>query len=101
VAELILKRQRSYFGAARGVVVKIDGERAATVKLGDGERLQLPEGPHQLDARMDWVRSEILPFELHSLSTTTIRISAPFWRSMIATVTAGKTTTFGFDVTTG
>jgi hypothetical protein len=98
VAELKLVREHSYFGIARGVVIDIDGKRAAVVRAGSGKTLHLPEGPHQLRARMDWVRSKILSFDLTGDGVTTIRISVPFWSGVLATITAGKAKTFAFDV---
>jgi hypothetical protein len=47
---------------------------------------------------MDWIRSEILPFALFDVGTTTITIAVPFWQSILATITAGKVRSFSFHV---
>ncbi len=52
---LDIRRDSNYFGAARRLVIYVDGTKVAKLRPEQLVSLELPAGDHRVRARMDWV----------------------------------------------
>lgn len=56
-ARLEVTRPRTWFGVLRRLDVLVDGERRARLRRGERAELEVDEGDHVLQVRMDWCTS--------------------------------------------
>jgi len=60
--QIRIHRSREYFAKLRGYRVRIDGEDVANVRDGQTLTLDVAPGPHELELRVDWCRSNTIEF---------------------------------------
>lgn len=58
VGELIVRRARGWAGVLRNYRLLVDGEERARIGSGRSVRLQVPDGPVAVQARVDWTGSQ-------------------------------------------
>lgn len=57
---LLLRREQDGAGVFRKMKVTLDGEVVARLRPGAQVEVDVPPGPHGVQARMDWASSEVV-----------------------------------------
>jgi hypothetical protein len=75
VAKLIITRTSEFNNLTREFRIFLNGKEIGTISSGDTEEFDIPEGNHNLCAKIDWCGSENFPITLRNDETKSITIS--------------------------
>jgi hypothetical protein len=86
MAWLTLRRPRQYADMLREYRVLIDAQDYVTIRRGQTIIVELPQGSHQLIAKIDWCSSQLLKIHLESEGTTSLEVGSNIagWRLFLA-----------------
>ena len=80
MAKIIVKRKNEWNNRGRKYWVHIDGEKKETISNGEIKEIELEPGKHKIIAKIDWMSTSELEFELTEERSKTFEISS-FWAS--------------------
>lgn len=78
MGRLILSRSRHSSDSLRRFHVMLDGQRFASIDIGQSLVFDLPPGHHELLARIDWCRSNPLKIEVCPQRTEYVEVGSKF-----------------------
>lgn len=89
VGEIILSRDSGWTDRIRKYRILIDGQQAAEIANGQTIRLNVPPGPHTLQARIDWARTGVVSFNGEASDNVfQIRSNLRGWKVLLAGIYA-------------
>lgn len=85
MATLTVSRRHYYPDRLRAYKILIDGEVAGRIRAGQSIEIDVPEGPHVLQAKIDWCSSKPLTVDVAQTgSAVIVRTGMPGWRIVLA-----------------
>ncbi len=75
MSRLVLHRENNYVNRMRSYKIYLDGTLLDTISNGKSKEIEIPDGTHSLQAKMDWCSSPPVPFEVGQNATATFKIS--------------------------
>ena len=76
MSKLIINRSNEIYYLTREYRIYLDGQKIETLSSGESKELDIPEGIHNLCAKIDWCGSQNLSINIINGETKTVLISA-------------------------
>ena len=76
MAKLIINRSNEIYYLTREYRIYLNGQKTETISSGESKELDIPEGTHNLYAKIDWCGSQNLSINISNGETKTVFISA-------------------------
>ncbi len=73
---LIINRSSEYTNRLRAIKIIVDGKEIDTIKNGETKRFDLPEGDHQVQAKIDWCTSNVVQFRISEGNIKTFNLTS-------------------------
>ena len=82
-AKLIVTREKAYIDRIRDYRILLDGAEVLRVGAGGVVEAPIVPGPHSLEARIDWARSQPLTFDAKAGEEVVVQVENP-WNALTA-----------------
>ncbi|WP_026809509.1 hypothetical protein [Arenibacter latericius] len=89
MAKIIIERKSEWNNKARDFEIYLDGEKVGSIRDGNTLEIEVEPGRHQLIAKIDWCRSNVLEIELNENTSKVIALSGFKYGAIIMPVLLG------------
>ncbi|MDX1363129.1 MAG: hypothetical protein R3243_02890 [Arenibacter latericius] len=89
MAKIIIERKSEWNNKARDFEIYLDGEKVGAIRDGNTLEIEVEPGRHQLIAKIDWCRSNVLEIELNENKSKVIALSGFKYGAIIMPVLLG------------
>jgi hypothetical protein len=76
MAKLIISRSKDWTNKARKIGVYLDGQKLGAVSYYETVEYDIPAGPHQIKAKIDWCESQDYPISIAEGETKAVVLSS-------------------------
>jgi hypothetical protein len=84
MARLIIVRKSEYVNKLRNYNVYLNGKKAGTIANGATTSFEIPEGPHVIEAKIDWYGSQPLTINITENGINTVTIKGSMGNTILA-----------------
>lgn len=87
--KLIIERASEWNNRAREIGIYIDGAKVASISNGKIIDLEVEAGKHQIEAKIDWCRSQAIEIDLKENENKHLHLSGFKYANLVTPVTLG------------
>lgn len=88
MARIVIVRSNEYMNRFRGFDLYLNGQKLGDIFNGEKEEFEIPEGDHELVAKIDWCSSPVINFNINGNETQTFNVGGFKHNKMILPMSA-------------